>query len=98
VPRYAFRLRVRSDRIAEYEEAHRHVWPELLRVISEAGVSDYSIFRRDTELFFTLRADDFERAWAEIETSEVNARWQAKMASLFDLPVAMEPDEIFYLE
>ncbi len=93
--RYAFRLRVRKDRIAAYEEAHRQVWPELLAVIKQAGISDYSIFREGTDLFFVLQADDFDRAWDAIERSEVNARWQAEMAPLFDVPSPVKPGERF---
>jgi L-rhamnose mutarotase len=105
MPRYAFRLRIKSDRVTDYDEAHREVWPELLAVIKAAGVSDYSIFRRGTELFFTLRVDDFERAWMEIGKSEVDRRWQAEMAPLFDAPDPTEPgerfpmmEEVFYLK
>ena len=82
--RIAFRLRVRPERIAEYEAAHERVWPELLAVIKAAGISRYSIFRLESELFFYMHADDFEKAWSEIEKSPINARWQAEMAPLFE--------------
>lgn len=95
MPRYAFRLRVKPDRIADYDEAHRRVWPELLAVLKQAGISDYSIFRRDTELFFCLRAEDFEQAWNKVEESAVNARWQEEMAPLFDAPDPLVPGERF---
>lgn len=85
--RIAFRLRVRPGRIAEYEAAHERVWPELLAVLKAAGISQYSIFRLESDLFFYMHVDDFEKAWSEIETSPVNARWQAEMAPLFE-PVA----------
>ena len=95
MPRFAFRLRVHEDRIADYDEAHRHVWPELLDVIKAAGISNYSIFRRGTELFFVMTADDFEASWEEICNSKVNARWQAAMAPLFDRPDRCDPHERF---
>jgi L-rhamnose mutarotase len=30
VQRIAFQLRIKAGKIEEYDEAHRHVWPELL--------------------------------------------------------------------
>src|SRR5262252_4420624 len=98
MPRYAFKLRIKPDAIEEYEREHQRVWPELLAKLKEVGISDYSIFRRDQDLFLCLRVDDFDR-------DPVNRRWQRFMSRLFE-PV---PDiksgerfammrEVFYLE
>jgi L-rhamnose mutarotase len=66
------------------------VWPELLIRLKEVGISDYSIFRRGQELFLCLRADDFDRAWDELDRDPVNQHWQALMSELFE-PV---PDKL----
>ncbi len=103
--RIAFRLRVRPERIAEYEAAHRAVWPELLQLLKDVGISQYSIFRSGTDLFFYMHVQDFERAWSQIDAHPVNRRWQAQMAPLFEPmpePAAGERfpmlREVFYLE
>jgi L-rhamnose mutarotase len=103
--RVAFRLRVRPDRIHEYEDAHRRVWPELLRLLKDVGVARYSIFRHGTDLFFYMQVDDFERAWDRLDNSDVNQRWQKEMAPLFEPTGQLEPGErflmmreVFYLE
>jgi len=103
--RIAFRLRVRPERIAEYEDAHRKVWPELLQLLKDVGISEYSIFRRGTDLFFYMHVDDFERAWSQIDANPVNRRWQAQMAPLFEPLPDLPPGErfpmmreVFYLE
>ena len=46
MPRYAFKLRIKSDAIEEYEREHQRVWPELLAKLKEVGISDYSINQR----------------------------------------------------
>jgi L-rhamnose mutarotase len=103
--RVAFRLRVRADRVQDYEAAHQRVWPELLQLLKKVGITEYSIFRREVDLFLYMRVDDFERAWSEIEKSPVNSRWQKEMEPLFEPLGALEPGErfpmmreIFYLE
>ena len=45
MPRYCFQLQVRPERMAEYRERHRAVWPEMLdgrpdegfRLLEETG-------------------------------------------------------------
>jgi L-rhamnose mutarotase len=88
--RYAFKLRIKSDAIEEYEREHKQVWRELLLKLKQVGISDYSIFRRGQDLFLSLRVDDFDRAWDELDRDPVNQQWQAKMSRLFE-PV---PDKL----
>ena len=105
MPRYAFKLRIKSDAIEEYEREHQRVWPELLAKLKEVGVSDYSIFRRGQDLTLVLRVDDFEKAWDELDRDPVNQRWQVFMGRLFE-PVPDKQDgerfamlkEVFFLE
>src|SRR5579862_3212770 len=82
--RVAFHLRIRADRVEQYDRIHQNVWPELLKVIKDAGVRRYSIFRRGQDLFFYLEVDNFERAWSEIAASTVDQRWQVGMAPFFE--------------
>ena len=65
--RYAFLLRLREGAAEAYEEAHRAVWPEMLALLKSAGISEYSIYRRDDLLILALRAADFETTWSRIE-------------------------------
>ncbi|MGD0737586.1 MAG: L-rhamnose mutarotase [Terracidiphilus sp.] len=81
--RYAFMLRLREGAAGAYEEAHRAVWPEMLALLKSAGISEYSIYRRDELLILALRATDFEATWRRIENDPVNLRWQEAMAPYF---------------
>lgn len=81
--RYAFLLHLRPGVAEEYEKAHRAVWPELLELLKSAGISEYSIYRRDELLILTLRAADFEAAWSKIDNHPVNLRWQQTMTPFF---------------
>ena len=104
--RVCFTLQVRPDRIEEYRERHREVWPEMRAALREAGWRNYSLFLApDGLLVGYLECDDFDAALAEMARTEVNARWQAEMAEFFvDLGDAkadesMRPlDEVFHLD
>jgi L-rhamnose mutarotase len=95
MPRYAFKLRIKADAIQQYEEEHARVWPELLAKLKEVGISDYSIFRRGQDLFLCMRVDDFDRAWAQLDSDPVNQSWQKFMAPLFEPVPDQEPGERF---
>jgi L-rhamnose mutarotase len=105
MPRYAFKLRIKPDAMEEYDREHTRVWPEMLAALKEVGISDYSVFRRDQELFLCLRVDDFDKAWDRLEENPVNRRWQEFMGRLFEPVPNVEPGErfammkeVFYLE
>ncbi|GAB4519804.1 MAG: L-rhamnose mutarotase [Anaerolineae bacterium] len=94
--RVAFVLKVKPDRIEEYKERHRHVWPEMLQALRETGWHNYSLFMRDDGLLFGyLETEDFEKALAGMAEREVNARWQAEMAPFFEELNGKRPDEGF---
>jgi L-rhamnose mutarotase len=95
--RAAFMLRLKPGTADAYDEAHRQVWPEMLALLKSAGISEYSIFRRDELLILSLRVEvDFETAWQKIENDPVNLRWQQAMSTYFQpLDGELQPGERF---
>ena len=101
-----FVLRVRSDRLEEYRERHRHVWAEMLAALREAGWRNYSLFLGDDGLLVGyVECDDFGGALEDLAARDVNSRWQAEMAPFFELPDGARPDtgldrlaEVFHLD
>jgi L-rhamnose mutarotase len=93
VERIAFQLRIKADRIDEYDQAHRRVWPELLAELEDFGVTDYSIFRRGQQLFLYMHVPDFVVLTERLAASDVNCRWQHSMAPLFEPVPDLEPGE-----
>jgi L-rhamnose mutarotase len=100
--RAAFVLRVRPDKLEEYVEAHRAVWPEMLEAIHAAGIRNYTIFRNGNEMFGYFEADDLATAGRYLAQQDVSARWQDAMAELLEerVPDGGPPplEEIFRLD
>ncbi|GAA1807323.1 L-rhamnose mutarotase [Nesterenkonia flava] len=104
--RVCFQLQVKPERLAEYTEHHRAVWPEMLRALKRSGWHNYSLFlREDGLLIGYVEVESLEAAQAAMEAEEVNARWQAQMSEFFvDLDGArpdtgfLELTEVFHLE
>ena len=92
--RICFVLQVKKDRIEEYQERHRAVWPEMIDALRKTGWHNYSLFLRpDGLLVGYLETPDFERARAGMAGLEINARWQKEMADFFVQPEGLLPDE-----
>ena len=72
---------------AEYERAHREIWPDMLALLHAAGITQYAIFRDGRTVFGYMDTPDIEATRARIAASPVNARWQTAMRAL------VEPDE-----
>ncbi|MBS1565874.1 MAG: L-rhamnose mutarotase, partial [Bacteroidetes bacterium] len=44
--------------IAEYEEYHLAIWPEIKKSILDAGIADMEIFRAGNRLFMIMETGD----------------------------------------
>jgi L-rhamnose mutarotase len=73
MPRYCLLGHVDPNRLEEYREAHRAVWPELLEALRDAGWRNYSLFLRDDGLLIGYaEADDLAVAQEQVARTEVN--------------------------
>jgi L-rhamnose mutarotase len=98
VNRYCFCLQVKPDRLDEYVERHRDVWPDMQAALRDSGWHNYSLFLRDDGLLIGyVEADDLEAAQQAMAATEVNKRWQAQMADYFTGIDGRPPDESFLL-
>jgi L-rhamnose mutarotase len=94
--RYCFLLQVRPDRLDEYKERHRAVWPEMLAALRDTGWRNYSLHvREDGLLMGYVECDDLAAAQRAMADTDVNARWQAEMAQYFTGLDGRAPDEGF---
>ncbi len=92
--RICFVLQVRPERLEEYKERHRAVWPEMQQALRETGWGNYSLFLRpDGLLVGYLETDDFEKARRGMAALDVNSRWQSEMSGFFLNPPGVAPDQ-----
>ena len=105
--RVGFMLKVKQERIEEYKEHHRNVWPDMLEALKATGWHNYSLFMREDGLLlgYFETPESLEAAQAAMREREVNARWQEMMSSFFEIPPGAHPDqmlipleEVFHLD
>ncbi len=93
--RVAFCLNLRKGAGDAYDKAHREVWPEMLALLKRAGVSEYSIFRRDELVVLSMHVENLARTWDQIQLDPVNTSWQQTMAQYFEPMQPLGPGERF---
>jgi L-rhamnose mutarotase len=94
--RVCFLLKVKPERLAEYKERHKAVWPDMLQALRETGWHNYSLFlREDGLLVGYFETPDLQAALAGMAKREVNLRWQRDMAPFFVNLEGRRPDEGF---
>lgn len=92
--RVCFLLKVKPERLDEYERRHQSVWPEMLEALRETGWRNYSLFLRpDGLLVGYLETDDFAAALRGMAERRVNERWQSEMAPFFEALDGRRPDQ-----
>ena len=102
--KYAFRMRLDPGREEEYRRRHEAIWPELVALLREAGVEDYSIHldRETGQLFGVLwRRDD--HGMDDLPNHPVMRRWWAMMADIMETnpdgsPVAVPLVGVFHMK
>jgi L-rhamnose mutarotase len=101
--KYAFKMRLNPGMKAEYKRRHDEIWPELVALLKQAGVSDYSIHLDDeTNILFGVlwRSDD--HGMDDLPSHEVMQRWWAYMADIMETtadnePVSIPLETVFHL-
>ncbi|MBD8081445.1 L-rhamnose mutarotase [Chryseobacterium caseinilyticum] len=47
-----------TEMIAEYENYHQNIWPEVRQSILDSGITNMEIYRIQNRLFMIIEADD----------------------------------------
>jgi L-rhamnose mutarotase len=74
--RFCFTFRLRPGMEAEYQRRHDEIWPELVEAIRDAGVRNYTLFRRERDVIAYCECHpDAATAFGKVGETEVNRRW-----------------------
>src|ERR1700745_3691974 len=90
-----------------YKRYHAAVWPEVLEMIRECNIRNYSIYRKDNMLFsyFEYHGTDLKKDWAKMAAHPKTQEWWAIMGPM-QAPLATrnegewwaEMEEVFHVD
>ena len=102
--RQAFKMFLKPGFEAEYEKRHNEIWPELKKLLKDAGVYDYSIFwDKETNILFAVQKTSGDGNSQDLGANPIVQKWWAYMADIMETnpdnsPVSIPLDEVFYME
>lgn len=75
--RFAQLIGIKADRLEEYKRYHAAVWPEILDMIRQCNIRNYSIFYKDGRLFayFEYTGNDFDADMAKMAADPKTQEW-----------------------
>jgi L-rhamnose mutarotase len=70
-------IRVKSEKFEEYKQLHAQVWPDVLKMIKECNIRNYSIYHKEGYLFsyFEYVGGDFESDMAKMAADPTTQKW-----------------------
>jgi L-rhamnose mutarotase len=75
--RYGSVIKLRPEKWEEYRELHANVWPDVLKMIRECNIRNYSIYYKDGFLFsyFEYHGDDYAADMAKMAADPITQQW-----------------------
>jgi L-rhamnose mutarotase len=110
--RYGWVIGVKDDKIDEYKRLHADVWPDVLGMIKQCHIQNYSIYLRklddgQTYLFSTLEyvGQDFDTDMERMAADPITQKWWAVckpcQTPLTDCPEGAwwaDMEEVFHID
>ena len=100
----AFRMTLNPGCEAEYKKRHDEIWPELVSLLKQAGISDYSIhLDRETRALFGVLWRLKDHKMDALPLEPVMQKWWAYMADIMEAkadnePVAVPLETVFHMD
>jgi L-rhamnose mutarotase len=105
--RFGMMIRLKPGSEESYKRYHAAVWPEVLSMIHECNIRNYSIYLKDGILFsyFEYHGSDMKGDWDKMATHAKTQEWWAIMQPMQE-PVPTrkegewwaEMEEVFHLD
>ncbi len=75
--RYGMVIKVKADKLDEYKQLHMNVWTDVLKMIHECNIRNYSIYHKDGYLFsyFEYHGDDFKTDMQKMAADPTTQAW-----------------------
>lgn len=101
--RYVFRMRLNHGMAEEYKRRHDAIWPELVDLLRDSGVSDYSIhLDEETRHLIGVLTRDGDHSMNALPDHPVMQKWWAYMGDIMETnpdnsPVAVPLTPLFHM-
>jgi len=102
--RNAFKMQLKPGFEEEYKKRHDEIWPELSQLLTDAGVSNYSIFLDpETLVLYGYQELTDDNTSDDLPRLDIMKEWWAYMQDIMDSnpdnsPVVKPLNEVFHMD
>lgn len=99
-----FKMKLKPGFEKEYKKRHDEIWPELSAMLSNAGVSDYTIFLDpETLVLFGVQKLSDNNTSDSLAETEIMKKWWNHMSDIMDTnpdksPVCIDLMNVFHMD
>jgi L-rhamnose mutarotase len=99
----AFKMKLKPGYEKEYEKRHNEIWPELVELMKNEGISDYTIFLdEETLTLFAVQQIADDNKTTVLDKEKVMRKWWNFMADIMETnpdksPVSKPLKKVFHL-
>jgi L-rhamnose mutarotase len=100
----AFKMKMKPGKKAEYIKRHDKIWPELVKLLKDAGVSDYTIFLdEETNILFGVQKTTGAEGSQDLGKTKIVQKWWKYMADIMETnpdnsPVTVPLEQVFHMD
>ena len=90
--KFAFKMQLNPGCREEYIKRHAEIWPELISLLKQAGILDYSIhLDTETDILFGVLWRKDSHSMNDLPNHPVMQKWWAYMADIMSINPTNEP-------
>ena len=102
--KFAFKMKLLPGCREEYRKRHSEIWQELVKLLKDEGIGNYSIFLdEETNILFAYQEQSGSGSSQDLGQTEIVKKWWKYMADIMETnpdnsPVSIPLDQVFYMK
>lgn len=99
----AFKMKLLPGCKEEYKQRHAAIWPELVKLLHDNGISDYYIFLdEETGTLFAIQNQEGGSSSQDLGNNNIVQKWWEHMADIMETnpdnsPVSVPLEMVFHM-
>jgi L-rhamnose mutarotase len=101
----AFKMKLFPGKKDEYIRRHEEIWPELMQLLKDNGISDYSIYLdEETNILFAVQmVDESAMSSQDLGQNPIVQKWWEQNVDIMETnpdnsPVSIPLTEVFHMD
>lgn len=84
-------IKLNPDRVKDYIDLHNKTWPELIKIIRNAGIVEEYIYILDNLVMVLMKCEDFYKTSTELLENKIFQEWDEKVRDMMILEEPFNP-------